>query len=182
MKNHVFIDLGANKGLSIDWCKKYYGRNYLIYAFEPNPNLYRNLLLKYSNQMTIIINHAVWIRNEKKEFRVAKNDISSTFYRHVNNKNVISVQAIDFSRWIKDTMTEGDFIVIKMNIEGAEFQVLSKMIEDRTINMVGRLYYQFHPNMKPKPARNLARNLISTIESRGVICQKWIGSKQTERL
>ena len=181
MKNRIFIDLGANKGSSIDWCEEHYENDCLIYAFEPNPVLFQNLVSKYSDRV-MIFNYAAWTRNEKKKLRIAENDISSTFYKHVSIVNAIFVNAIDFSTWLRDTMINGDVITLKMNIEGAEFPVLMKMIEDRTINLIGELYYQFHPNMKPKPAVNSAKNLIDIIESRGILCQKWIGAKQTKRI
>ena len=43
------------------------------------------------------------------------------------------VEAIDFSKWVLENFTEEDFIILKMDIEGSEYKVLPKMIEDGTI-------------------------------------------------
>ena len=51
---------------------------------------------------------------------------------------------IDFSKWIKDHFKKTDNIVLKMNIEGAEYDILEKMIADGTIEYINTLFCQFH--------------------------------------
>ncbi len=54
------------------------------------------------------------------------------------------IKAIDFSKFLKDTVTEDDYVLIKMDIEGSEFSVLDKIIEDENINLIDEIYVEFH--------------------------------------
>ena len=59
--------------------------------------------------------------------------------------------AIDFSRWLKEMVarhTEADgskpFVVVKMDIEGAEYAVLEELVHDGTIALISELMVEFH--------------------------------------
>jgi FkbM family methyltransferase len=61
------------------------------------------------------------------------------------------VAAIDFSRWLKEMVarhTEADgskpFVVVKMDIEGAEYAVLEKLMHHGTIALISELMVEFH--------------------------------------
>jgi len=78
------------------------------------------------------------------------------------------VPAIDFSRWLKEMVaqhTEADrskpFIVVKMDIEGAEYAVLEELVNDGTIALVNDLMVEFHTHQfdqkqRPRYARREA--------------------------
>jgi len=78
------------------------------------------------------------------------------------------VPAIDFSRWLKEVVarhTEADgskpFVVVKMDIEGAEYAVLEQLVHDGTITLVSELMVEFHTqqfdqNQRPHYARREA--------------------------
>merc|ERR1719195_1292054 len=55
-------------------------------------------------------------------------------------------QAIDFDRWIQETVKDTDFVVVKMDIEGAEHALLSKMMSSGTIELVDELFVECHYN------------------------------------
>lgn len=59
-----------------------------------------------------------------------------------NDKHTIP--CFDFSKWLKNTVTESDFVVCKIDIEGAEFDVLNKCIEDDTLKLINVLDIEFH--------------------------------------
>lgn len=54
------------------------------------------------------------------------------------------VKSIDFSSLLKETVTKEDYVLIKMDIEGSEFSVLDKMIEDNSIELIDEIYVEFH--------------------------------------
>ena len=76
--------------------------------------------------------------------------------------------AIDFSRWLKEMIarhTEADgskpFVVVKMDIEGAEYAVLEELVRDGTITLISDLMVEFHTqqfdqNQRPHCARREA--------------------------
>jgi FkbM family methyltransferase len=78
------------------------------------------------------------------------------------------VPAIDFSRWLTETAarhTGADgskpFVAVKMDIEGAEYAVLEKLVRDGTITLISELIVEFHTeqfdqNQRPHYARREA--------------------------
>lgn len=143
----VFIDTGAHRGVvSQKFHKKH--PNYKIYAFEPNPFADTKLPLGAT-----LIKKAVWVENLTKDFYLYEDTASegcTLMYNKVaptiNRTNPIQVECIDFSRWILDTFSKEDKIVLKMDIEGAEYEVLNKMIDDKSIEYINKLYPEFHAN------------------------------------
>lgn len=51
-EGEVFVDIGANRGQSIDAIRLYFSRTPIV-AFEPNPVLYGRLAARFSGQSTI---------------------------------------------------------------------------------------------------------------------------------
>lgn len=53
-----------------------------------------------------------------------------------------TVECFDFSNWLKQF--KGCYIEIDMDIEGSEYDVIGKMIDDGTIKLVNKLAYENH--------------------------------------
>jgi FkbM family methyltransferase len=54
------------------------------------------------------------------------------------------VKQIDFSEWLKESVRFEDTVIVKMDIEGSEYDLLEKLIRDRTIHYVNYLFVEFH--------------------------------------
>lgn len=160
----VFLDCGAHEGkITRMFHKKH--PEYKIYVFEPNP--YMNFV-KYP-EGTIFSSKAVWIEDGYKKFylykdirsegcTLMKNKIAS----NMDRKNPVRVPCIDFSRWIMDTFDREDKIILKMDIEGAEYEVLNKMINEGSIEYINKLYPEFHAhklNMDKKIHKEIIKKL-----------------------
>ena len=85
------------------------------------------------------------------------------------------VKAIDFSKFIKDFTSPEDFLLIKMDIEGSEFEVLDKMIYDQTFKYVNEIYVEFHLGFFED--KDLYKKRIDfykkLFENNGVILKEW---------
>jgi FkbM family methyltransferase len=153
-KKKIFIDCGSNVGDTIELFLNNFesSEEYEIFAFEPNEKLTKN----YNYENTTLINKAVWVKNENKDFLVGIKNQQATNSRLVDfvkgrNRNKfdedpIVVSCIDFSTWIKDNLSKEDYIVVKFDIEGSEYDVLRKMIEDDSISYIDEIYIEFHNN------------------------------------
>jgi len=148
---NVYIDLGAFRGLYIKRFRnsKMYQPGSKIYAFECNPYL-RNF--NYGSDVTTI-HKAAWISNGELKFYISKKHPSvvqgSSVYKEKRTGNLDkehprTIPCIDFPQWIRDRFKKEDTIIIKSNIEGAEYDILEKMIEDGTIEYINILFCQFH--------------------------------------
>ena len=79
LNSPVILDVGANKGQSIDFFKSIYP-NCIIYAFEPNPRLFTALRKKYCDFKNIhLINKGVSKANGVLELKETVTDETSTF-------------------------------------------------------------------------------------------------------
>lgn len=160
----VFVDAGSHEGkISRMFHKKH--PEYKIYAFEPNPNIKP----KYSPEV-IFHNKAVWIENTERDFYLYEDTRSegcSLMYEKqgetIDREHPIKVKCIDFSRWITETFNRKDKIVLKMDIEGAEYEVLNKMIKDNSIGYINKLYIEFHIH-KLEIDRNIHDELIDKLK------------------
>lgn len=150
MRN-VFIDCGANIGkISLEFKDK--NPSYEFYLFEPDPALIPHLT-KISNENNFkLIEKAVWTENCKKTFYFGKNTEGNTLLiekerdlrRPEKIRKEIEVECIDFCEWIQNNFSKEDNIYVKMDIEGAEYVLLNKALEDGTIEYIDTLDVEFH--------------------------------------
>ena len=82
-------------------------------------------------------------------------------------KEDIIVEGIDFSSWIINNFTPDDFIIVKMDIEGSEYKVLPKMIEDGSMKYVNEIIVEWHDWQLPEYSY-LTSELESKITSLGI--------------
>jgi len=146
----IFIDAGANDGCSVLKFRTQVDTNceYHIYSFEVDPDFKYNF-----NDIPNLtfINKAVWIEDGKKEFYrdFDKNRYSGTLIKKkrsgdLNKDNPLIVDTIDFSNWVRTTLSKDDFIILKMDIEGAEYYVIPKMMDDGTFDYINELWIEWH--------------------------------------
>ncbi|MBM2817614.1 MAG: hypothetical protein HW401_204 [Parcubacteria group bacterium] len=151
----VFIDLGAYDGDTIEKALELYSDFDFFYAFEPYlPNLEKLRQKFKDNKKIIIFDKAASTYNGKANFFLHKNiknkdgaDEGSTLEKSKNNidtNNFIEVQSIDFSGFILENFKSSDEIVLKIDIEGTEYELLEKMIRDGSIKYIRSLYCEWH--------------------------------------
>lgn len=85
----------------------------------------------------------------------------------------IKVKCIDFSMFLinlpyhlrKQYLAVGDDfqLFVKMDIEGAEFAVLRKMLKDGTVKMVNKLWVEFHERFVPGESFQTKKQLIEEL-------------------
>lgn len=175
---HVFIDCGVHLG---EGTKQMYEAkpdlmDFEWYGFEPNPNL-EQYFPPYG--MAQFLEKAVWVEDGEIDFFLGPEEDStgSTLMKkkdsEVNYDNPVLVECVDFSRWLQDNFRADDYIVIKMDIEGAEYPVLYKMIEDGTIRYIDELYVEFHANKVPDFTTTETEELIGKLQEYDLKFNLW---------
>lgn len=56
----------------------------------------------------------------------------------------VSVPCVDLDAFIRNNTSGTDYVVLKLDIEGAEYAVLEKLLKDGTISRVSELFVEFH--------------------------------------
>lgn len=148
-RRKIYIDCGAWEGDSILAFKKYH-KDYEIFGFECEPRLEKDLVALSLKEKFYLFFKAVYVQDGPiclyqgiKDFTESSSVLANKT-TYIDNKNFIEIEAIDFSQWVIDNFDRDDFIVCKMNIEGAEYDVLEKMVEDGSIHYINHLYIEWH--------------------------------------
>jgi len=156
----IIIDVGANKGQSIDLFLNI-NPNAIIYAFEPNNDLFELLTKKYKNNKNVFI-YKFGVSNitGKKLFHENIFDYTSSFeIINENSKDVIKkakilgvkpedlisktyeVRTIRLTDFIKKQKIE-NIDVLKIDTEGHEYECLEGLFVDNENNKCNIKYIQ----------------------------------------
>jgi len=162
----IFIDCGAFDGCSIRLFreKRDPGYEYEIFSFEPPSNplpggfegiLAPSPLEKVAKEYRAkIIRKAVWVHDGEILFYGDINAGSTVIgdkmfatgckVSESHRTTAYAVECIDLSKWIQETFDKEDHIELKMDIEGAEYEVIEKMHKDGTLGMINRFSGELH--------------------------------------
>jgi len=171
----IFLDCGANEGESVKRFRHLYPdhNEYEIYCFEPHKKSTVHLKPPIK-----IIHKAVWVKDGTIDFFPAGvSPAGSTLLKDKTTWNVsqtpIKIESVDLSRWIATEFTIDDFIVMKMNIEGAEYRVLRNMLSDGTLAMIDKLYVSWHFRKIPSISKKQHKKLVEDIKVAGHELLRW---------
>ena len=130
-----------------------------VHAFEANPQL---------DIPDWVERKAVWTEDGEVTFQIGgRHDASSIQGTSGHGEpELVTVPSFDFSKWISELPDA--YILCSMDIEGAEFPVLRKMLEENTINKINYLDVEFHHRLMEKEDSNDARDIIRQLLNRGV--------------
>lgn len=178
----IFIDGGAHFGESLKLFKEKYSdcSEYEIHMFEPHPDFLNDASSIDSN--CIIHKKAMWITDGLLDFYKGW-DLSGSLMRskttgNLDKDNPIKVESVDISSWILNTFNEDDHIVLKLDIEGAEYDVLEKIISTGAIKYIKTLYIEFHQDRIPEVSIDRHNKLLADLNSFGIIPMFWDGERK----
>ena len=106
-------------------------------------------------------------------FNPADDNLSSLYKDNYGKGKTIPiiVKSIDFGQWLKKNYTKDCHIVVSFDIEGSEYEVLKKMVEDGTIEYIDSLYSEFHPGVGEVSEQDI-KSLLEKIRKFGVIAER----------
>lgn len=136
--NSLVVDVGGHMGYWTENINRKYSCN--IYILEPLKSFYNNIVVKFKDYSNITpINIALLNKNEKVEMSI-KGDCSSLFDPGYDMENV---ECVDIKNFIEDyDIREID--VMKINVEGSEYDLLERIIELNLHTKIKNLQIQFH--------------------------------------
>ncbi len=171
---NIFLDCGFYAGGAL---KKYIDdgmvdSTWTIYAFEPNTDLNTEEQIRVfeetHNVKINLIRKAVWTKGGTITFHIAGRDDAAgikDLTGHTSPKEII-VPTINFPKFVK-ALPEGR-IICSMDIEGAEYRVLKKMLQDDSINRFEILDVEFHHRFMNDFTHLHSQRFIDQIVERGV--------------
>lgn len=146
----LFIDCGGHDGCS-SVKAKLKDPSYDVITFEGNPVLWPY----YDLLPTRLIKKLVSDRNGEVEFIIDPIDADGSsivkeksidFHKKIKNDDcpVIITPCIDLSEFIVQQSQYYEEIVLKLDVEGAEYAILNKMLKDGSVKYIRKLYAEFH--------------------------------------
>ena len=139
----IGLDVGGYRGECIERYAEYTGCTE-IYSFEPHPKLFDKCqtvadrcLKKNPNLSIKVINKALY---KDGEFELNLDDIESSLFTESSDK--LKIESISFKTFLKENNIKDKIHRIKMNCEGAEFDILKDLIESNIV--FDEILVQFH--------------------------------------
>jgi FkbM family methyltransferase len=189
MSRLIFLDVGANWGHSVEEflsgnifmgenecyfdfninkLKKINPLDFEVFAFEPMfwIDAWDHIKNKFPDNKIDFIIKAAWIKNGTILLaEIPESNISSTTNPDSNiyeTAKKVEVECIDLSQWILDNFNPSDFIIMQMNIEGAEYEILKKMISDGSIKYINKLFVEFHDRKMPEKYKEIHKQIMES--------------------
>tara|TARA_Y100000310_G_scaffold309131_1_gene352938 strand:- start:2974 stop:3690 length:717 start_codon:yes stop_codon:yes gene_type:complete len=148
-----------------------------IHMFEPNTRNWEQERMEVAKQISLfaecvyVHSVAIWHTEEKRDFYIGIDefgDLGSTLIKEKEEKldrdNPLSVQCIDIRKFLKDNFKPEDMVMLKLDIEGAEYDVLPELLKDiDAMTILKSLFVEWHPNFLPQKAAETTPIIISQL-------------------
>ncbi|HQT85145.1 MAG: hypothetical protein B7Z58_06500 [Acidiphilium sp. 37-64-53] len=171
----VFIDLGANIGLvSEEFAAK--NPEHEIFCIEPNlalmPEIHRRGV--DGGRAFNVVCAAAWITDGTLDFfhsgppgaaTVIPGKVEINDWPQIDYNNAVRVPCFDFGKWLRTNFTLMDDITVKMDIEGAEYELLDHMFRDKSIFLVRELFCEWHHDRFPEITIERHSTLIDSLKA-----------------
>jgi FkbM family methyltransferase len=152
----IFLDCGANRGQSIIGAKKQFGFDIEVYSFEAVTILFNKLIDKWKDDPNVhLYNLAVWDKKDKVKIYISTEwSDASTLYldkrdRKIDKDIYNEVESIDLAEFIKNNFTPEDYIILKLDIEGAEYDVLYHLAQTGVMSYLNEVWGEWHLDKFP---------------------------------
>jgi FkbM family methyltransferase len=199
-RRYVYVDVGARSYVSSigSWFRKQYPKQnhtFQVFAIEADPAFHSEYAAKKG---VTLLPYAAWVKNETLRFEIngdpGKEDEAKANGRGMGrirpatgkkmSGEVRSVPAFDFAEWLKQTVTEQDYVVMKMDVEGTEFDLIPRLFDTGAICLVDELFLECHYNRWQKccPGERSPKyentyeeclDLFSSLRESGVLVHQW---------
>ncbi|XP_052173904.1 uncharacterized protein LOC127789145 [Diospyros lotus] len=198
---YVYVDVGARSyGSSIaSWFKKQYpkqNKTFEIFAIEADKAFHEEYRQKKG---VTLLPYAAWVKNETLFFEVnhdpgrekeeKENGRGMGRIKPVQSStavvgNVDKIQGFDFANWLKSIVSEKDFVVMKMDVEGTEFDLIPRLFKTGAICLIDEIFLECHYNRwqrccpgerSPKYQKTYGQclELFTSLRKSGVLVHQW---------
>lgn len=145
-----------------------------VIAFEPDPGVFESLQARFADAPNVtLINAAVGLgsgtvrlmRSDNFDANPTGASVKSTILdgaRRIDSANAVEVPLIDFPAFLREKSAVQPIAFVKMDIEGAELEILETMARDNLFGCVRCLVAETHerkfPDLRPR-FRDLRRTV-----------------------
>ncbi|CAN4092815.1 unnamed protein product [Withania somnifera] len=198
-RRYVYVDVGSRSyGSSIvSWFKKQYpkqNKTFEIYAVEADKTFHE----QYEGKKGVtLLPYAAWVRNETLSFEINQDPghkdvtkgrgmgrIQPVESSSESASEVDVIQGFDFAEWLKSAVSDKDYVVMKMDVEGTEFDLIPRLIDTGAICLIDEVFLECHYNRWQKccPGERSSKypntysqclDLFTSLRKSGVLVHQW---------
>nr|KYP45290.1 hypothetical protein KK1_033165 [Cajanus cajan] len=197
---YLYVDVGARSyGSSIgSWFRKQYpkqNKTFHVYAIEADKTFHQEYGVKKG---VTLLPYAAWVRNESLVFEINRDPGEKVQGKGrgmgriqplkssggFDGGEVEKIPGFDFADWLKNTVSKNDFVVMKMDVEGTEFDLIPRLFETGAICLVDEIFLECHYNRwqrccpgqrSPKYEKTYDQclQLFTSLRQSGVLVHQW---------
>ena len=143
----IIFDIGGYKGDFTEMCLEKYPNAEMIYLFEPHEEYYRSIFKRFLLRDKTIKNVRI--------FRLGISDLHGQKYMYgagdskstIESEGIKTVSTFITLENVHQCYPKDVVDLIKLNVEGAEYEILEKIISDNTATIYKNILVQFHKNV-----------------------------------
>ena len=144
-ENSIVFDMGGYEG---QWASDMYAKyNCQVFVFEPFPKFAAEIRNRFAKNNHIKV-FEFGLGGQDEKIKIFSNDDrTSTFVKEGNSTEIEIRKATPFIHSTKVPKID----LMKINIEGGEYDLIEELIKENTISSIDNLQVQFHdfvPNAK----------------------------------
>jgi FkbM family methyltransferase len=176
-KRGLFVDCGSNLGQGLTYFSKFFPATHFDYVLiEPNPNCIETLesviVPQYPQEQIRVVSAAAATDNGHallygltEDSRGALSDGASIVKCHnstmyeADDSSACTIETFSFSEFLFRESKERPAVVVKMDIETAEYDVLPDMLSTGAASLVTLLFVEFHSRYMTEPDRTRHRQM-----------------------
>jgi len=171
----VFIDVGGHLGETLEEAVKPTWRFDRLYVFEPATVCLASIE-RFADERVQIV-HAGWGATDTTAELHDPGEIGASIHAgKAVSTEVETIQLLDAGAWCSENLTAGDAVWLKVNCEGAECDVLDRLIDAGQISRIDHLVVHFDvekiPGMEHRADElrgRLAASDVEWIEARSIL-------------
>lgn len=190
IQNYLF-DLGFHHGEGLDWLFKVYGidSSWKVFTFEPNSACH-TYLAEAGRKNGVIVTTVPMGAAVAPGLKVFQRDMAPSGTEDGDGSHLTDigfsldpkgggkeiVATIDFSQFLAATVppkSSQTRTIVKMDIEGAEYHILRKMLKDGTIDLINILHVEFHDRLMPAEDQDSTMELKQALREHVHLIDHW---------
>jgi FkbM family methyltransferase len=158
---NYFIDAGCHNGDSVIEFFNWYTLlgdpfQFRVHAFDPTIRYGAAWASLEAHYPVSFHQQAVWVEDSTTTFYEHEQDVSSTLVPEKQRRGTPTlrpVETLDFARFLRELLRPEDYCLVKLDIEGAEYAVLERLIREGIDTQVAAFLVEFHDDKMPAAYR-----------------------------
>lgn len=151
----VVLDLGGFHGDFAFYMNTKYGAT--CHVFEVVPALCEKIMRDARRNENIVVHPFGLARSSRKEKLFLADEGSSTLCNRAEEAKQISIELVKASDWFASELHDKPVDLMKINIEGGEYELLEHLIESNLVKQIRNIQVQFHEDVIPNASERMAR-------------------------